>query len=443
MPAPGKDLLFHRLGPCPRALCPARPGALTATPAHRGRVRADGGGGGAGPRPRRPVHLALTLTAGRARWRDTPCPRARAAATPPPPKKPRPPHHRHGNGAWGRSGDTLTYTRRRGRSDPEAVGERPPSRPPSGQWSCPCRNPRRPSRPLSAPPAAAAHPQPSRQHAVRRHFVHWQRWSRAEMASRGPFDISGARAGAGPRGSWQGDTRYRERVVGCHAGLFWAGKVKDGVALGGRVYPGIPQRFPSRRRRFGRRCSHSGQDPGAARPWGLRGAAGAAPGGSRLAMAKHHPDLIFCRKQAGVGESGGWGMRTGGFFAPFPAAGRAGGARVWARSRRRARAAARPGRGRRKRSVRRHLLALSVFCFPFIFLLCRCPAVRYGSSSIWEHLSGCETKVILRVISVIRITRFILVASESAFGQNSENSFTRLEVEVSLPDFCHSLEKQI
>uniref|UniRef100_U3KBT6 PHD finger protein 5A n=1 Tax=Ficedula albicollis TaxID=59894 RepID=U3KBT6_FICAL len=44
------------------------------------------------------------------------------------------------------------------------------------------------------------------------------------MASRGPFDISGARGGAWPRGSWQGDTRYRESVVGCHEGLFWAGE---------------------------------------------------------------------------------------------------------------------------------------------------------------------------------------------------------------------------
>lgn len=44
------------------------------------------------------------------------------------------------------------------------------------------------------------------------------------MASRGPFDSSGARPGAWPRGSWQGDTRDRERVVGCHAGLLWAEK---------------------------------------------------------------------------------------------------------------------------------------------------------------------------------------------------------------------------
>lgn len=86
------------------------------------------------------------------------------------------------------------------------------------------------------------------------------------MASRGPFDISGGRAGAGPRGSWQGDTRDRERVSGCYVGLFWAGKVRDGVALGGRVYLGIPRRFPSRGRLFVRRCSHPGQDPRAARP---------------------------------------------------------------------------------------------------------------------------------------------------------------------------------
>lgn len=38
----GKELLFPRSGPRPQALCRARPGALTATPAQRGGLRAGG-----------------------------------------------------------------------------------------------------------------------------------------------------------------------------------------------------------------------------------------------------------------------------------------------------------------------------------------------------------------------------------------------------------------
>lgn len=53
------------------------------------------------------------------------------------------------------------------------------------------------------------------------------------MASRGPFDIFGARAGAWPRGSWQGDTRDRRGSSAATRDCSGRGKVKDGMALGG------------------------------------------------------------------------------------------------------------------------------------------------------------------------------------------------------------------
>lgn len=420
---PGKDLLFHRLGPRPRSLCPARPGALTATPAHRGGVQEDGGGDGARPRPRRPVHLALTLTAGQARWRETPCPRARAAATQPPPK-PRPPRHRHGNGAWGRTGDTLTYTRRRGRPDLEPAGVRPPSRPPSGHWSCLCRNPRRPSPRLPAPPAAAAHLQPSDQHAVRRHFVHWQRWSRAAMASRSPFDISGARDGEWPAGpgretsssgrgssaatraslggeSLQIEWLQRRQFISASSGFFPLGG--DALAVSALT--------PARTRG---RCSGEGS--------------AAAPGGYRFVMAKHHPDLIFCRKQAGVGETQGvgeWEWREP--LRPFSRRGV---------SERRARASgpvtvrgARPrplgledGMRRRRRGgtlspALSPSLSPSLFNFPFLlfsFYFDAPPSVT-DPAAFGSIFLSARQKLSSRY-PVIRITGFILVASESELG---------------------------
>lgn len=85
------------------------------------------------------------------------------------------------------------------------------------------------------------------------------------MASRGPFDTSGARAGAGPRGSWQGDPATATASPAATRGSSGPGRVGDGVALAAKVYVPISPRFPARGSRFGQRCLHPGQDPGAAR----------------------------------------------------------------------------------------------------------------------------------------------------------------------------------
>lgn len=104
-------------------------------------------------------------------------------------------------------------------------------------------------------------------------------------------------------GSWQGDIQLRERVVGCYAGFSRRRKLIDRVTSEKTVYSASSGFFPL----GGDALAVTALTP--ARTWGRCSGEGsaAAPGGYRLVMAKHHPDLIFCRKQAGVGETQGVG----------------------------------------------------------------------------------------------------------------------------------------
>lgn len=83
------------------------------------------------------------------------------------------------------------------------------------------------------------------------------------MASRGRFDISGARGGAWSAGPGRETNTTRRGSSAATRGSSGRRKARDGVTLERTVYLGISWRFPAGRRCFGRRCSHPGQDPGA------------------------------------------------------------------------------------------------------------------------------------------------------------------------------------
>lgn len=219
------------------------------------------------------------------------------------------------------------------------------------------------------------------------------------MASRGLFNNSGARGGARPAGPGRETPATGRGLSAVTRGSSGRRKVRDGVTLGERVYLGIPRRFPARKSCFVSRCSHPGQDLGRRCREGSAG-----PRERRAGVAAPWPSTTrtsssAASRRASVSPGGrGWGQS----LLPFPAAGPAGGARgpVTGRG---ARAALGPAGGRgegRPAPLARPALLPSYF--PFIFLLVPYSAVRYGSSSIWEHFFGCETKVIFRVIPVIR-----------------------------------------
>ncbi|KAM6385599.1 PHD finger-like domain-containing protein 5A [Alca torda] len=127
------------------------------------------------------------------------------------------------------------------------------------------------------------------------------------MASRRPFHTSGARAGAtrgrGLTGPGREVSAPRRRPPS-KAWVFSGREKVNGGALLGESFIGGPPRdrdaaFPLRAALLCRRFPHPSQDRRGARVGGER-AGRPRQAGVGVAMAKHHPDLIFCRKQAGV-----------------------------------------------------------------------------------------------------------------------------------------------
>ncbi|XP_054050875.1 PHD finger-like domain-containing protein 5A isoform X2 [Rissa tridactyla] len=127
------------------------------------------------------------------------------------------------------------------------------------------------------------------------------------MASHRPFHTSGARAGAvrgrGLTGPGREVSALRRRPPG-KARVFSGREKVNGGVLRGQSFIGSPPRdraaaFPLGAALFCRRCPHPSQDRRGTRVGGER-AGQPRQAGVGVAMAKHHPDLIFCRKQAGV-----------------------------------------------------------------------------------------------------------------------------------------------
>ncbi|XP_063178606.1 PHD finger-like domain-containing protein 5A isoform X2 [Chroicocephalus ridibundus] len=127
------------------------------------------------------------------------------------------------------------------------------------------------------------------------------------MASHRPFHTSGARAGAargrGLTGPGREVSALRRRPPG-KARVFSGREKVNSRALRGRSFIVSPPRdraaaFPLGAALFCRRCPHPSQDRRGTRVGGER-AGRPRQAGVGVAMAKHHPDLIFCRKQAGV-----------------------------------------------------------------------------------------------------------------------------------------------
>lgn len=182
------------------------------------------------------------------------------------------------------------------------------------------------------------------------------------MASRGLFNISGARGGARPAGPGRETPATGRGLSAVTRGSSGRRKVRDGLTLGERVYLGIPRRFPARKSCFVSRCSHPGQDLGRRCREGSAG-----PRERRAGVAAPWPSTTrtsssAASRRASVSPGGrGWGQS----LLPFPAAGPAGGARGPVTGRGARAALARreaEGRGGRRHS----LVPLS---FPLILLL--------------------------------------------------------------------------